>query len=157
MKLRDLFGELVIDVCDQKKGHIFYDQIIWSLAIRTDHVRSNVAELTWQNSDQTKWSQIRISPVQFGDLHGPSPTIRHISIFFPVNFDQLYGPGPTFQPFYFWTVAFLAQEIQFSFLFQKRVWVPLVKFYKLGPSCEGRFQLEGPTHQGHIIQISIFQ
>ena len=136
MKLRDLFGELVIDVYDQKKGHRFYDQFIWSLAIRTDHVRSNVAELTWQNSDQTKWSQIRISPVQFGDLHGPSPTIRHISIFFPVNFDQLYGPGPTFQPFYFGPWPFWPKRFSFLFFFKKGYgshlscfinWVPVVR------------------------------
>ena len=78
MKLRDLLGKLVINVCDQKKGHRFYDQFIWSLTIRTDHVRSNVVELTWQNSDQTKWSQIRISPILFSHLYGPSLIIRPI-------------------------------------------------------------------------------
>ena len=65
-------------VLDSLKGHKFYDQFIWSLTIRTDHVRSKVAELTWKNSDQTKWSQIRISPILFSHLYGPSLIIRPI-------------------------------------------------------------------------------
>ena len=55
--------------------------IFWSLAIWPDHVRSNVAKLTWQNCDQSKWSSIKISPVQFGLLHGLNPIIRPINIF----------------------------------------------------------------------------
>ena len=106
MTVCELFQELVIDVCDQTKGHRFYDQFIWSLAIRTDHVGSNVAVLTWRNSDQLKWSQIKISPVQFNRLNGPSPIIWPsilgswpftIHIFF--SSPLFFGPRPFNTPF----------------------------------------------------------
>ena len=101
MKLSDLFWELVIDVWDKKKGHIFYDQIIWSLAIETDHVRSNVAELTWQICDQTKWSLIRISPVQFDYLYGPSPIIQPIYLFIFYQFSSSTWASPNISAFLF--------------------------------------------------------
>ena len=37
-------------------------------------------KLMWQNCDQMKRSLIRISPVQFGVLHWPSPTIQPFMI-----------------------------------------------------------------------------
>ena len=114
MKLHDLFWELVIDVCDKKNGHKFCDQIVWSLAISPDHVRSNVAELTWQNGDQIYWSQITISPVQTAVHMGQAQQFSTLIIIFPVNLVHPHGPSPAKRPLIFLAVAYQASIFFYS-------------------------------------------
>ena len=64
---------MVEDVYDQNMPIVFF----WSLAASPNHVDISVAS----------WCGTRISPVRFGVLHGPSPTIQPICVFFlSVNF-----------------------------------------------------------------------
>ena len=62
---------------------------------------------TWQNSDQMKWSSIRISLIQFISLHGLSPTIQPFYyMFFLTILIGYMGQAQHFSLFYFWAVAF---------------------------------------------------
>ena len=151
MKLRDLFQN-----CSQtfvtKKGHRFYDQIIWSLAIRTDHIRSNVAGLTWQICDQMKQSQIRISPVQFNRLNRPSPIIQPIHLFFFDHFCSATWAKPSNLAFYFLGQGLFAQE--FYFYFDKMG--PLV-IRVLVVSLRCRSQLSDSTTWAPVVRVIFFR
>ena len=133
----DLFSEMVITVYDQIRGSRIYDQLFWSYAASHWHVRSYVANPTWQYCDQMRRSLIRISPAQIGVLYGPSPTIQPIYIFFlPILISYMglfyhlwlfiFGPWP------FWTKNYSSSS-------------------PMGPSCQ-----VGPSCQGHFLQFTIF-
>jgi hypothetical protein len=95
MEIKDLSSENVVDVYDQK-SHPTPRQI-------------HRGKLTWQNYDQMRRLLIRISPVQFSVLYGPSPLIQPFLFFSHINFGQVDGPSPTIKPSHFWAVAFLAR------------------------------------------------
>ena len=79
--------------------HNLYDDPISSRAVCASHVRSYVAKPTWQNYDEIISSWLKISPVHFGGLYGPSSINSAFLYIFRVNSCQLHGLSPIVQPF----------------------------------------------------------
>src|SRR3990170_649940 len=100
MKLNDLLCDMVVEGYDQNKRSLVLRPIVLVVGCLPRPRRIQHGKLMWQNCDQLNWSLIRISPVQFGVLHGPSPTIQPFYNFFPVNFWSASWAKPNIAAFF---------------------------------------------------------